>query len=301
MARTTTDALKNLLSLPGAPTPAGGRSFVATDLFEFTVSGTTYYLTNFDRNLTGVVPATVGTYSAAGAILPRVRLRQSAGFEVDDLELLVGHGGSTTLGAKTWLRRAFDGDLDAAPVKVFRAFLNPSTFAVVGAFLLFDGKIQDLEPGASEMRLVVSVPTKQFDEKFPKLQVQPNCIWDLGSVDCGWAGTLDYTATIAAGSTASVIYVSAVPGGLDASKFMQGAAQVGGHWRAITNTGIDPSPNFVMSPPFPPGVVEALIGTAGALTVRLGCTKQYGVCGEYFDNIAHYLGAPEAPSSGEAV
>ncbi|MEI6226317.1 MAG: DUF2163 domain-containing protein [Deltaproteobacteria bacterium] len=302
MARTLTDALKNYLSLPGAPAPAGNRAFMAADLFEFTVAGTTYYRTNFDRDLTGVAPATVTTYTSSGAVLPRVRLRQTAGLSVDDLELDVGHGGTATLGAKTWVRRALDGDLDKAPLRLFRAFLDPTTFAVVGTVLLFDGQISDMEPGAAEMRLVATVSTKEFNASFPKVLVEPNCIWDLGSTDCGFAGTLNYTATLTAGSTASLLNVATVPGGLaGAYLFFQGAAQVAGLWRLISNAGDTPTPNFTVSPPFPAGVVEGLIGSAGALTVRRGCAKTPGWCATYFSNIAHYLGAPNAPTAKEAT
>jgi hypothetical protein len=132
--------------------------------------------------------------------------------------------------------------------------------------------------------------------------VQPNCIWDLGSADCATTATLNYTDTLTAGSTASQLFVASTPGGLAGPHlFFQGAAQVSGIWRYISTVGTAPTPSFSVSPPFPAGLVEGLIGSTGALTVRRGCAKTPGWCATYFSNIAHYLGAPNAPTSKEAV
>ena len=301
--RTLSTALLNYLSLPGAPSPAGSRAFVVADLFEFTVAATTYYFTNYDVDLTGVAPATVTTYTAGSIVLPRIRVRQSSGLQVDDLEITVGHGGTATLGGKTWVRRALDGDLDGAMFKTFRAFITPPS-TVTGAVLLFSGEVASLEPASTSIRLVANVPTGRFNTRFPTMTVQPNCVWDLGSTGCGWGGTLDNPVTLAAGSTDAVLQITTLPTGSTGSPylFFQGGAMLGsGYRRSIIDTGGSfGAYTFTVSPPFPAGTVAPLIGVANACSLRRGCNKTIGVCDAWYSNSVHFLGAPQAPSSQAA-
>ena len=293
-------------TLSGAlTTHLAGSVFVLADLFEFVVGGTTYYRTNFDVDLTANgTDGASHTWSSSGAVLPRVRMRSSAGLEVDDLEISVGHGGTGTIGSKTWTRAALDGDLDGATVRLFRAYVNPTTSAVIGTVSMFVGEVSDLEPGSTSLRLVASVPSKRFGARFPALLVEPNCVHDLGSVGCAWAGTLDHATTLIAGSTSGLVKIAALPAGADGGShlFVQGSATVAGYRRSITTASNVPGEfAFYVSPPFPAGVVEGLIGSAGALTIRRGCLHTPGWCSTYFSNLAHFLGAPMAPPGSEVV
>lgn len=277
------------------------RAFIPVDLYELTVGGTTYRFTTFGANLTGIAPAAVATYTA-GMMMAQGQ-RQAAGLVADDLEVEVLHGGTEQLGGKSWVARALDGDLDGAPFKRFEGCVDPTTSLLVGCAEVFVGQVSNRDPTSTRLRLVVSVPSKRFNAKFPALTVQPGCVWDLGSAGCGWAGTLDHTATLAAGSTASLLKAAATPGGLSGPNlFLQGAAFAGGYRRAITDTAtVDGGVTFRPSPPFPPGVIEGLIGSAGALTLRRGCNKTSGVCDSWYSNISNFLGAPRAPSEKDAT
>lgn len=281
-------------------THLANRAFIPVDLYELTVGGTTYRFTTFGANLTGVAPAAVATYTA-GMMMAQGQ-RQAAGIVADDLEVEVLHGGTEQLGGKAWVARVLDGDLDGAPFRRFEGCVDPTTSLLVGCAEVFVGDVSDVEPTSTRVRLVVSVPSKRFNAKFPALTVQPGCVWDLGSAGCGWAGTLDHTATLAAGSTASLLHVATTPGGLAGPHlFFQGAAFAGGYRRAITATATPSDVTFTPSPPFPPGVIEGLIGSAGALTLRRGCAKSAGVCDSWYGNLSNFLGAPSAPSEKDAA
>lgn len=295
MARTLSTALDTHLD---------ARAFVPVDLYELVVGGTTYRFTTFGSALTGVAPAAVATYSVG--VLQVEGQRQAAGLVADDLEVTVLHGGSEQLGGKAWVARALDGDLDGAAFKRFEGYVNPATSTLVGCVEVFRGDVAEVEPYSTTLRLVVSVPTKRMDQQFPSLIVQPGCIWDLGSSGCGYTGGIDKTATLATGSTASTLYLSALPAGIPgteqaAARFVHGAAFAGGHRRAVVG---ESSGHLLVAPPFPAGVIEGLIGSAGALTLRLGCSKHWWDCNSTawgYQRIASYLGAPAAPSGRDAA
>lgn len=287
-----------------------GNAFLLADLYEIEIGGTTHRITSLDRDVTGVEPASAATYSS-GQMLSRDRVRQSSGLAVDDLQITIAHGGQGAIGGKSWVRRALDGDLDAAPVRLYRAYLNPTTYAVVGCVALFAGEISDVEPGSTELRLVVASPASRFEERFPKLVVQPSCIWDFGSSECGYAGTLDFAATLATGSTSTVLKIADLPAGLPGSspgvhQFAFGAAFLGGLRRSITTDVAAVTGGYTLrvTPPFPAGTAEALIGTTDALSLRLGCNKTPGVCDSAawgYQRITSILAVPYGPASKEAA
>jgi hypothetical protein len=275
------------------------RAFLPVDLYEIVIGGTTYRYTTHVANLTGVAPATVATYSTG--FLQAQGQRQAAGLVADDLEVTVLGSGTETVGGKTWTARALDGDLDNCTFRRFEGYVDPGAGTLVGCVLVFVGDVAEVEPASTSLRMVVSVPSKRFDSSFPSLLIQSECVLDLGSTACGWAGTMEHSATLTAGSTGELLHVATVPGGLDGGyRFFQGAAMAGGYRRSITNTATPSDVTFTVSPPFPAGVIEGLIGSAGALTVRRGCAKKASICHGWYSNLAHFLGAPRAVATSGA-
>lgn len=275
------------------------------DLYEIDVWGTTYRLTSCDRNITGIAPASTAVYSSTGAMFQRDRVRQSDGLQVDDLELVLAHGGTATLGSKTWVKAALDGDLDGAPFRLYRAYLDKTTFAMIGGTLLFSGRVAVAEPSSTEARIVVSVPSKTFNSRFPATVLQPNCVWALGDAGCGYAGTLSASLTVASGSTSTVVRFASLPGGFPIAQFLNGLLTVGTDRRAITavaaagdgSSWAPPSGYaFRVFPPLPAASVTA--GTTG--TAYRSCPKTVAACLGTFNNLARFLGAPYAPTSKDA-
>ena len=287
----------------GLTTHLGLRAFVPVDLYELVVGGTTYRYTTHGSNLTGVSPAPTSTFTAY--TVRSGSQRASSGLEADDLEVIVDHGGTGSIGGKDWVTAALDGDLDGAAFTRYEGFVDTSTGLLAGCVVAFIGDVAEVEPASTYLRLVVSVPAKRFNTKFPTLVCAPNCVWDFGSTGCGYSGPMNFTATLAAGSTLSKIYLSALPGSLPGTgsiwHFDRGYATVGGLRRSVT---VHSSAAYLVpAPPFPAGAVEAAIGSSGALGLHLGCDKTPDTCsstGRGYLRIASYLGAPWAPRSTEA-
>lgn len=283
------------------------RAFLPVDLYELVIGGTTYRYTTAAANVTGIAPATVATYTAG--FMQSGAQRAAAGLVADDLEVTV-LAPLETVGGKTWVARALDGDLDGCAFKRFEGYLDPAALTLVGCVEVFRGDVAEVEPSSTSVRMVVSVPSKRFDARFPTLSVQPGCVWDFGSAGCGYAGTKDFTATLAAGSTSTKLYLSSLPGGLPGTstglhQFVAGAALAGGYRRAVVD--VYSTTYLIPSPPFPAGVIEGLIGSAGALSLRLGCNKTIGVCDsdawgyKRATTAVGFLGAPRTPSEKAAT
>lgn len=279
-------------ALPGALTTLlESNTFTCADLYEFDVGGTTYRLTSCDRNLTGVSPAAAATYTAAN--LDCDRIRSSDGLQVDDLEITVAHVGTEGLGGTAWYRLALDGELDEAPVRVYRAYLDRSDWSVVGCYLRFAGVISDLDPGSTSMRIVVAVSANEFGRTFPAVTYEKNCVWNFAGTGCEYAGTVGYDVTVGSSSTAALLQIDALPGGItNPGRFFMGTVVAGGFTRTITDVPGAVTYGFTVTPPFPTALV---IGST--VSIRLGCNKTAVICNDWHSNLVHFMGAPLAPAN----
>ena len=273
--------------------------FVCADLYEFDVAGATYYFTSHNSNLTGVAPASVETYTAA--VIERSRIRGADGLQVDDLDITLAHGGGS-LGGTTWVRRALDGDLDEAPVRVYRAFLNPSDFSMVGAYSRFAGVISQIDLASTSIRMVVAVSANQFALPFPTLTWEKTCIWTLGEPGCDYAGTMEYTVTIGAQSGLGWLHIDALPTGVtDVLEFLMGTVTVAGIRRSVANAWpyTDDGPDgIVITSGFGIQVTPAwtAVPVSGqSAIVRRGCTRYANACEIVYDNLTHHQGVRYPP------
>jgi hypothetical protein len=275
-----------------------GNDYLCADLFEFDVGGTTYRLTNSDRDLVGVAPAS-GTYTAAN--IDRERIRSSDGLQVDDLELVVATG--EELLGKSWFRLVMDGDLDEAPVRVYRAYLNKVSLGVVGCYLRFSGVVLKLEPGSTTTRLVVAVSANEFGRPFPAVSYESECVWNFAGPGCDYSGAVEFTATVGAESTATILQIDAMPGGAPAIyKFWKGTVTSGDFTRTTTSAeaagggsdvgaDITTGYGFRVSPAFPAPLVAG-----STVTIRAGCGKTAALCNDWWSNLVNFMGAPVAPA-----
>lgn len=263
--------------------------FVCADLYEFDLGATTYYLTSCDRDLTGIAPAAVETYTATN--IDRERIRASDGLQVDDLDISIAHDLSAALGSKTWVDLALDGDLDDAPIRVYRAYLRTSDWSMVGCYLRFQGFVSTADPGSTTLRLVSVVSTDDFERPFPSFTYEQFCIWNFAGPGCEWVGTVDFTVTADATSTNEMLAIDALPGGItDLIQFLNGTVTSGGIMRTIISSAAGGvGYQFTVSPAFPAVVT-------GSVTLSLGCRKWASTCETSYDNLTHYMGAPIAPA-----
>lgn len=276
-------------------------AFLCADLFEFDVGGTTYRFTNASANLTGVSPAAAATYTAAN--IDRERIRTADGLQVDELEIAVC-GSAELLGSKSWARTALDGDLDEAPVRVYRAYLDPTTKAAIGCYLRFSGVASTIDPGSTSVRIVVVVSANAFKGPFPSLAWSETCLWTLGGPGCDYVGTIDYNVTVGSQSGANWLHIAALPAGVAAAyEFAMGTITVAGVTRSIQNMWDYPD-----DPPFPEMVIGSGFGfwvspawdavpVAGTTAVmRRGCMRFPNACETFYSNLTHHMGVRYPPA-----
>src|SRR5512133_2983760 len=135
-----TDAVKAVLY--------GNNIHWAAELYTFYFSGVTYTWTTFDSDLTFS-----GVTWYRGPVLSKWRGKLTAGFEVDEQEIVLDPGGGLLAGMTMKLAAA-RGFFDGVRVVVQRAYMSePGT--IVGVVPVFDGVIDSVEPGSTEIRLTV--------------------------------------------------------------------------------------------------------------------------------------------------
>jgi hypothetical protein len=278
-------------------------AFICADLYEFDIGGTTYRLTSCDRNLTGVAPANASTYTAA--VIERSRVRSSDGLQVDDLDITVMHGGGS-IGGVPWVTRALAGDIDGASVRMYRAFLLPADFSMVGCYLRFAGVVGPTEPGSTTMRVIVAVSADDFATPFPSLDWAETCIWTLGGPGCDYAGTLDYNVTVGDESGPGWLHIETLPGGgaLAQTAFGAGTITSAGVTRTIGPMWAYPDPapyngmtitsgyGFTVSPAWDVAPVAA-----STAVMRLGCTHYANYCDIFYSNLTHHQGVRFPPAN----
>jgi hypothetical protein len=268
--------------------------FVCADLYEITLGATTYYLTSCDRDLVGIAPASVETYVSTH--IDRERIRASSGLEVDDLEVQIAHDLTAALGSKSWGALAMDGDLDEAPLRVFRAYLQPSDWSVVGCYSRFEGVISTADPGSTTLRIVAKVNAADFGLPFPGITWEEKCIWNLTEPGCDYAGTVaSYTVTPETVSTSTLLVMAALPGAEPITAFAGGTITRGAEVRTVVSSGIAVIGYWCQADP----AFSSALGGGGDVVLAMGCSKLAADCETAFANLDHFMGAPLAPWGGE--
>ncbi len=273
---------------------SGCRNFQLSDLFEITIRGTTYRLTNHSADLTWGG----NSYSAAGAILERARVRQGSDGTLDDLDLSVKWGDGSTVGGTDWRARYLAGDLWGAPFKLYRAYRYSQT-GVVDTMLLFEGFLGPGRAGETEGSFVVRPAANKLTLRIPKFIYGPQCVWNLYDAGCGATRPTTWdSVSVAAGSTASVVRMASTSQAADF--FLLGMVEIlsgvlTGHSRSISSSAQNGSIHeLTVTPPFPTSPAEGV-----TIRVRRGCKKSADACSDY-GRLTHMLAVPLATSSSQA-
>lgn len=268
--------------------------FLIGDLFEITVRGTTYYLTNREVDISWGG----NTYLASGALLERSRVRQGSDGSIDDLDVRVMHAGTATLGGVTWVARYLAQDLAGAAFKLRRAYFSSST-TVVDTVLLFDGYVGPAQFGSTEGRLVVRSVASRLELELPKNLYQPQCGWSLYDSGCGATRPTTWDAvSVAASSTTTLVKMGSTTQAADYFKlgmveFLTGA--LAGLSRTVVGSAQNGAAHdLTVSPPLPSAPAAAV-----TIRVRRGCDKTALTC-DGFGRLTHMLGAPMAPRADQA-
>jgi hypothetical protein len=277
----------------GLVTHLAGNVFLIGDLFEITVRGTVYYLTNREIDISW----SGHTYVSTGALLDRSRVRQGSDGTLDDLDVRVMHAGAS-LGGKTWVARYLDQDLAGAPFKLRRAYFSNST-TVVDTVLLFDGAVGPAQFGSTEGRLVVRSVAAELELRLPRNLYQPQCGWNLYDAGCGLTRPTTWDAvSVAASSTATVVKMGATTAAADFFKlgvveFLSGT--LAGLSRTITGSAQNGAAHdLTVSPPLPSAPAAGV-----TVRVRAGCNKTALRCSE-LGRLNFMLAAPMAPRQDQA-
>lgn len=299
--RSVSTALQTLLT---------GNVFVLADLYDWTVRGTTYYLTNSDRNISWNGHTYAAGADRVGPTFTRNRVRQTASLQLDDLEITVYHGGAATIGDVTWAQAALRGHLDNATVLLQRAYLDPAnSYAVVGALEMFSGTVGIVEPASTSMRVTVRSAASQMDRKVPRNIMSQQCSFDFMGPGCAYPATggpggqalwTNVAGSSGGTDTATTIYINQ---GRAADYFNGGfvtvtAGGLTGYARQIVSSAVVDSTHhsITISPPLP-----SAPDSAARYTIARGCDKWAMTCRDQYGWLVHHQSFPCAPRSDEVA
>jgi uncharacterized phage protein (TIGR02218 family) len=265
-----------------------GRAFFMADLYTFTLMGGTVA-----RYTSADVDLVVGgqTFSCKGPLFKRGRTRLTLGLEVDTLDVSIYADASHTLNATPWLHAARVGALDGATVRLERVFLTDWTDTSAGSILLFEGRIADVKPRSTELKITVKSDLELLDIQMPRNLYQPGCLHTLYQGGCGLN-----KATFAVNST--------VNGGSSVTKINCGLEQGAGYFALGTirfNSG--PNAGVIRSvKEYEQGVVTLSAplvvpcGVGDTFSAYPGCDKTKATCQAKFNNVIHFRGHPYVPA-----
>ncbi|OQS41122.1 DUF2163 domain-containing protein [Chromobacterium haemolyticum] len=265
-----------------------GRAFFMADLYTFTlVGGAIVRYTSADVDL-----AVNGqSFSSKGPLFKRGRTRLTLGLEVDTLDLTLYADSTHTINGVPWLHAARVGALDAAAVRLERVFATDWTDTSAGSILLFEGRIADVKPSRTELRLTVKSELELLDTQMPRNLYQPGCLHTLHQGGCGISKeAFAINSTVNGGSTVNRINCSLTQA---AGYFSLGTIR----FNSGPNAGVirsvkDYSPGVVtLSAPL---VMQCNPGDS--FTIYPGCDKTKATCQAKFNNVINFRGHPYVPA-----
>lgn len=276
-------------------THLAGNAFLVGDLYEITVRGTTYYLTDRESDISWDSGGGAHTYTST--VITKTRVRQGSDGTIDDLTVTVAHGGALTLGGVAWAVRALNGDLKGALLKVWRAYFSSAT-TVVGAILVAAGNVGPMEPTSSELRLTVRPFGAYLDGTVPRHVFSATCTWALYDQGCGLTRPTTWdAATTAAGGSSTLVKVASVTQATDFFRagrveFTSGA--LAGLSRVIVSSVQNgANHDLTVAPPLP-----SAPATGVGIKVVRGCDKSMASCHDTYNNLLRAMAFPMTPRTG---
>ena len=261
------------------------------DLITITpMQGTPIRITSADVSITNASSGYLGddgqTYSAAGILFTRSKIKTIVGVQVDELEITFYGNSGTLVNGQPFLQAAAGTYLDGAQVKVLRAFM--STFGtVVGSIVQFIGIVAQVDVGRTQAVVKVQSNLQLLNIQMPKNVWQPTCINNLYQSPCNLArtpvaGVIDGTSTGASlntnlGNAANYFNLGYVT---FTSGLNNGVTRTVKSFAGTIFTMMNPFPNA-------PQVGDAF-------NAFIGCDRQYSTCVSY-GNQARFRGMPFVP------
>lgn len=269
--------------------PTFATQVMLADLYTITlVTGTVLRWTSADTNIT----ANGFTYLSTGPLVKRGRTRLTTGLEVDTLDVTLMTGETTTILGLPIPQAASNGALDGALLKLERAYMTTTWGSVNCTVHLFEGRVAEVSPSHTEVRLAVKSLLELLNQKWPRNLYQPSCSHQLYSPGCGVIrAAFQVSGTASGGSTTQINWTGGgKPSGwwdLGVVTFLSGANA--GARRTVKASTPASTLDLALPLPFP-------VGAGDSFTVVPGCAKDLASCGAAkFNNLARFRGFPWVP------
>lgn len=275
--KTASNELKALLN--------GSQQFAMADLLTITLkSGSVLRYTSAD------LPLAANGYTFTTFNFKRGKTRLVAGIEVDTLDLTLYGNDSTLIFGQAYPRFAQNGGLDGANVRLERAFLYDWGQPVVGALWMFSGRIAEVWPSRTAVKVAVKSDLEILNTPMPRNLYQPKCGYMLYDSGCAVSkAAFKVSSSVAAGSTRSAIK----------SALAQAAGWfTGGTITFISgpNVGVTRTVKSFAGGEFTTAIPLPFAPTTGDTFDALpGCDKSMQTCELKFNNKARFRGFPYVP------
>lgn len=284
--RSAPNALINLLN--------SNTQFLMADLYTITVlSGDVLRWTSADFNL--AVDGNVYAPQGQGGvpIITRSRWSNSAGLDVDELDLILDCGDSAMILGLPAVLQAYSGLFDGATIVLDRGFFTSWTDTSVGSLNLFTGTTGELDVTSTSVEIHAKSFVNLLNVQMPRNQFLPICshlLYDAGCTMLKANFTNAYTA--ASGATTSVIAASAATG-KPAGYYETGILTYAGSRRGVRS--FDGTTFTLMTP------LAAAPAQGDSFTVQAGCDRTLATCTSRFANQVNWRGFKDIPPAENAV
>lgn len=239
------------------------------------------------------LPAPDGRVFTSGQVVVDGRpvSKSTAKLEAAEIEFTLVAGDAVTVSGLSLRRAAVAGLFDGVRLVAERAGYAADG-SVAGSFVLFDGRIEDVEPGSTGVRVTATSPVSWMGTRVvPPRVIQASCPFVLyDAATCGVVeATFTDARTVATGSTARVVNLSAT----STRAVVGGRLVVGGEERAVTEVS---GAAVTLSRP-----LSSVPAVGAAVSVIAGCDRRKTTCQTYFNNVARFGGFNSVPKTSEAA
>lgn len=262
------------------------QQFTMADLLTFTLkNGTVLRFTSAD------IPLTYGGNTFTPFLFKRGRTRIVIGVEVDTLDVTLHAGADDLIGGIPYPHFAQNGGFDGAYALLERAFLADWSSGIVGALWMFSGRVSEIAPSHTEIRLDVKSDIEILTTPMPRNLYQPKCGFTLYDIGCGVSKAYHTGySTAASGSTRSQVLCGLTQ---DAGWFDRGTISfTSGPNAGVTRTIKSYADGAVVPVlPFP-----SAPGFGDTFEINPGCDKSPDTCASKFNNKVKFRGFPYVPA-----
>lgn len=258
-------------------------ALLCADLYTFYFPTGSAYWTSADTNILSGSTLFLST----GPSITRGATRVAGGLEVSTIELTMAPGSLTVWGLSATLA-ATKGAFDQLKVRVDRAYMTTWGSIPNGVVNIFEGYIDTVEPGNSEIKFTVKSQLYKLNERTPRRLTLLNCPYTVYDSNCGLAATSFRTIDTISSVGTNSFNISAVTANVVTGSRVQfpigTLAQQNFTVVAISGT------KLTVVPAFP-----ALPSAGDPVYIFRGCDKTRNTCKNTFSNIARFGGFPDAP------